>query len=226
MDIKDKLISMRQNRIVLEIAEKDKYKRCATRFGGQPDVPRSFIWPTFEGKDYDDVTKERPLAFLAQFNCTELIEFDIEKRLPDHGLLSFFYELDTQRWGYDPNDRGCARVYWFEDLSQLSAAEFPDELDVEYRLPILNIRLSAETSLPSLEDFLTAFPQETDDSYIAAYNELTAASDTYSQLLGWPDVLQNNMYTECDLVSKGCSILSLQKRSVCSFMHHYHRFIH
>ena len=39
-----------------------------------------------------------------------------------HGLLSFFYETDTQCWGYDPKDQGCARVYWFEDLSALSAA--------------------------------------------------------------------------------------------------------
>ena len=24
-----------------------------------------------------------------------------------------------------PNDKGCARVYWFEDMSALSAADFP-----------------------------------------------------------------------------------------------------
>lgn len=67
MGIKEKLESMGKNSIVLNIARKEKYKLCATRFGGQPDVPPDFEWPTFEGKSYDGVVKSRPLTFLAQF---------------------------------------------------------------------------------------------------------------------------------------------------------------
>lgn len=128
MNMKEKLESLGRNSIQLKIARKETYKLGATRFGGKPDVPPDFVWPTYEGESYDHVVKDRPLTFLAQFNCAELAQFDKEHLLPDHGLLSFFYETDTQCWGYDPKDKGCARVYWFEDMSALSAADFPADI--------------------------------------------------------------------------------------------------
>ena len=33
------------------------------------------------------------LFFLAQFNCAEIVRFDTEHLLPDHGLLSFFASM-------------------------------------------------------------------------------------------------------------------------------------
>ena len=95
MSIKEKLESLGRNSIQLKIARKETYKLGATRFGGKPDVPLDFVWPTYEGESYDHVVKDRPLTFLAQFNCAELAQFDKEHLLPDHGLLSFFYETDT-----------------------------------------------------------------------------------------------------------------------------------
>ena len=105
MSIKEKLESLGRNSIQLKIARKETYKLGATRFGGKPDVPPDFVWPTYEGESYDHVVKDRPLTFLAQFNCAELAQFDKEHLLPDHGLLSFFYETDTQCWGYDPKNQ-------------------------------------------------------------------------------------------------------------------------
>ena len=105
MNMKEKLESLGKNSIQLKIARKETYKLGATRFGGKPDVPPDFVWPTYEGESYDNVVKDRPLTFLAQFNCAELAQFDKEHLLPDHGLLSFFYETDTQCWGYDPRIR-------------------------------------------------------------------------------------------------------------------------
>ena len=95
MNMKEKLESLGKNSISLKIARKETYKLGATRFGGKPDVPPDFVWPTYEGESYDHVVKNRPLTFLAQFNCEELAQFDKEHLLPDHGLLSFFYETDT-----------------------------------------------------------------------------------------------------------------------------------
>ena len=92
MSIKEKLESLGRNSIQLKIAGKETHKLGATRFGGKPDVPSDFVWPTYEGESYDHVVKDRPLTFLAQFNCAELAQFDKEHLLPDHGLLSFFYE--------------------------------------------------------------------------------------------------------------------------------------
>ena len=92
MNMKEKLESLGKNSIQLKIARKETYKLGATRFGGKPDVPPDFVWPTYEDESYDHVVKDRPLTFLAQFNCEELAQFDKEHLLPDHGLLSFFYE--------------------------------------------------------------------------------------------------------------------------------------
>ena len=168
-------------------------------------MPPDFVWPTYEDESYDHVVKDRPLTFLAQFNCEELAQFDKEHLLPDHGLLSFFYETDTQCWGYDPNDKGCARVYWFEDMSALSAADFPADMGEDFKFPMVKIQIAQKTSYPSWTDFSEVFPDEKDyDAFDLVWNELTDETpENRSQLLGWPDVIQNSMFDECDLASQG-----------------------
>ena len=172
-------------------------------------MPTGFVWPTYEGESsFDHVVKDRPLTFLAQFNCEELAQFDTGHFLPDHGLLSFFYETDTQCWGYDPKDRGCARVYWFEDISALSAASFPADMEEDFKFPMVKVKLAQKTSYPSWVDFSEMFPdEEDDDAFNDAWDELTGEDSEEladrSQLLGWPDVIQNSMFSECDLVTKG-----------------------
>ena len=205
MNIEESLKAMGRSSIELKIAGKDEYKTGATRFGGQPDVPPGFVWPSFLGENADGVVKSRPLSFLAQFNCADLAQYDTEHLLPDHGLLSFFYEMDTHPWGFDPKDKGCARVYWFEDTTALSAANFPEALANHFRFPMVKIKLSPKTSYPSWEDFSNAFPEaDDDDIFYATWDELTETdTDTYSQLLGWPNVIQSSMFTECDLVTQG-----------------------
>ena len=82
MSIKEELESLGRNSIQLEIARKETYKLGATRFGGKPDVPPDFVWPTYEGESYDHVVKDRPLTFLAQFNCAELAQFATVRSWP------------------------------------------------------------------------------------------------------------------------------------------------
>lgn len=195
-----------RNSIRLEIAGDGKTVTGGTRFGGAPDVPEDFVWPVFETDTYDDSEKKpRPLAFLAQFNCEELAKADREGLLPDHGLLSFFYEMDSERWGFDPADEGCARVFWFEEPEKLVAAEFPDSLGEDFRFPAVRIRMEAEDSYPGRMDFSLCCPD------IAGREDLSEEirggweedGGNCSRLLGWPDVIQNNMTTECELVSRG-----------------------
>lgn len=208
MNIMEKLESLKKNCIELKIKNEENYKLGATRFGGKPDVPSDFIWPTFKGEDIENVVKDRPLTFLAQFNCEEISKYDYEHLLPEHGLLSFFYETDTQCWGFDPQDKGCARVYWFEDISSLVAGEFPMEMEEDFKFPMLKINISAKPSYPSWGDFSEIFPEEEDnyDTFDKLKDELTKEnSDSFEQrskLLGWPDVIQSSMYKECDLVTQ------------------------
>ena len=208
MDMKEKLELLAQNSIELKIEGKETYKLGATRFGGKPDVPADFVWPTYEGEGYDHVVKERPLTFLAQFNCAELAKFDKEHLLPDHGLLSFFYETDTQCWGYDPKDKGCARVYWFEDISALSSADFPADMEEDFKFPMVKIKMDSKITYPSWQDFSEVFPEEKDyDAFDEVWAERmeddSKEMENNSQLLGCPFVIQNSMFSECDLVTQG-----------------------
>ena len=84
----------------------------ASKFGGRPDLPDGFQWDTFTTDTYDDdEVKPRPLAFLAQVNLADVSAYDTEQLLPETGLLSFFYELGSQRWGVFPLRPGlCAGI--------------------------------------------------------------------------------------------------------------------
>ena len=152
----------------------------SSKFGGRPDVPAGFVWPVFETKTLgDDTVKPRPLAFLAQFDCARLAGLDPEGLLPRTGLLSFFYELGSQRWGYDPKDAGCARVFWFDGEP---APDFQDAcLALDYPFTANDYRFFDQAR----RELGYAYP------------------DNRSQLLGWPDIIQNNMTLECELVSRG-----------------------
>lgn len=202
-----KLNELCRNMIRLTITEKEQHKLGGTRFGGIPDVPGDFVWPTFETSTFDDdEVKNRPLSFIAQFNCSDIAELDSEGLLPSSGLLSFFYEVGSQRWGFDPKDAGCAKVYWFTDITELKIAELPSDLSEDYCFPSLKIKLTSEKSLPVWEDFSLAYKD-----YAGNWNNLSEAKasvgieeyDNCSKLLGWPDIIQNNITRECELVSRG-----------------------
>ena len=206
MKLDKKLKKLFRNSIMLDIGEEKSYTPCQTRFGGLPDVPTGFAWPTCEGKEDDGTVKTRPLSFLAQFNCEEVAKYDTEHLLPKKGLLSFFYDCEGMPWGFDPKDKGGARVFWFEDTAVLSAREFPAELADELRFPMLKINFTKEDSLPSYDDFSQMHPD--DDIDPDEYDELLEAlgapkAEECSKLLGWADTLQESIPYECELVSRG-----------------------
>lgn len=194
MDLKEKLKEYQRSSIALDIMESTKYERGGTRFGGHPDVPPNFVWPVYGG---------RPLAFLAQFDCAALVRHDFEHLLPDHGVLSFFYELESQKWGFDPADKGCCRVYWFEDVSVLTSAEFPPDLEKDYKLPMLGVYCFQQNSFPGESDFFDLSPNTDFGENFNAVWEAMEVGEEEHKLLGWPDVIQGSMPIECDLASQG-----------------------
>lgn len=222
-DIAAALQKMSRNALRLEICGQNG--AAAGRFGGVPDVPPDFVWPVYETDTFDDKEKKpRPLSFLAQFDCAALAPMDTEGLLPAGGVLSFFYELGSQAWGFTPEDAGCSRVYWFPDKAALSPAVFPQDLDEDYRLPPLEIRARRETQYPDFSDFSVAFPDVAHpayweevrggwDGFCEEFEQIreklqkheTSGNEAFSfhRLLGWPDIIQNNMTCECELVSRG-----------------------
>lgn len=211
-EFKEELRLMGRNSIRLDIAGESPCTVGCTKFGGVPDVPDGFTWPVFETAIYEDEqVKPRPLAFLAQFNCAELKRLDKDRLLPHEGLLSFFYELESQRWGFDPKDKGCARVFWFPDIESLSPAVLPESLETDFHLPAINITMCREKSFPDYEDFTCQMEydeRQRDLPYeyfvsLQCELEIDAEVDNCSKLLGWPNTIQGSMAGECELVSKG-----------------------
>ena len=106
--------------IVINYTLKGGAAKRASKIGGKPDVPKDFEWPVYEGKDFEDIRKERPLSFIIQINLKDVAPYDKEELLPKQGILSFFYEMRSMDYGYDPANKGCAKVYYFPDENEFS----------------------------------------------------------------------------------------------------------
>jgi uncharacterized protein YwqG len=169
--------------------------------GGMPDLPAGFQWPEHSG---------RPLDFLLQVNCAETAEFDLEIALPQAGLLTFFYDLEEQPWGYDPDDLDGYKVAYFEDSSDLWLHPIPAQ---SKHLPTCALQFSACLTAPSpwsraYENLLSkmAFTPEEEDNYfefIGKLNEMADLKGGQHRLLGYSANLQGDMQLEAQLVTHG-----------------------
>ena len=173
-----------------------------SKIGGKPYLPKDFIWPYYQGL---------PLSFLAQINLEEVSSLDKDKLLPDKGILYFFYELETQEWGYSPQDKGCAKVFYYEDISNFSLIDFPKDIKDYCKVPEFKVAFKSNISLPSYENFYL-FLKEHDtfkeqdisfSDFISLYDELFIPDNNYTKLLGYPEVIQNPMEEECEAVIRG-----------------------
>ena len=201
---KKMLKMLRRSALSVEAAEDVPGDACTSRLGGIPLVPQDFVWPYYTGEsDTNDTVKSRPLAFLAQFRCDELHAAAPGNPLPKSGILAFFYEIESQRWGFSPTDAGCARVYWFSDTKELHAAQYPQDLPEEYRLPAYSVALSEKISYPDWEDLSALQPRLDWDMYEEAIDKMGIEEEPYTKLLGWPNIVQNNMTDECEWVTQG-----------------------
>ena len=198
---------------------KQELKNGRSTFGGKPLLPSGFKWPYYEGEDCTDKVIKRPLAFLASIYLPEVVEYDIDNLLPKIGRLSFFYEMETQRWGYDPKDYGCVKVLYFENDENLLPSEFPHDLDLNYQFPEMFLNFSHKPSLPDYDEFCEAVNEnrayskqleEIGDFEWEDYDELKVeygcSEDKWSEvtkLFGFPDVIQSPMEEECATVTSG-----------------------
>jgi uncharacterized protein YwqG len=169
--------------------------------GGMPDLPAGFQWPVHSG---------RPLDFLLQVNCAETAEFDLESALPRAGLMVFFYDLEEQPWGYDPDDLDGFKVAFFEDDSNLWLHPIPAQ---SKHLPTCALQFSACLTTPSpwsraYENLLRkiAFTSQEEDNYFMFMDKLNEMADTKGgqhRLLGHSTNLQGDMQLEAQLVTHG-----------------------
>lgn len=203
----DKLLSMAKNEIRIEykLSEKE-IKEPISKIGGKPFLPKGFEWPYYTGVDYlDENLKTRPLSFLAQFNLKDIAPLDSEGVLPKSGMLSFFYELETMRWGFEPSDSGSAKVFYFPEVDELYVSDYPEDLDEDFIITEFTIDASNHISIPQFCDYT-----EDDKPHWDDYDECSIAAGydpdewgTYSKFLGYADVIQNPMEEECESVTRG-----------------------
>ena len=194
--LRDMLIKAAKNEIRISYEETEGFiSEIESKIGGKPAVPNDFIWPEYKGRGYLDEEYEKyPLSFLAQIDLEDISEYDTENLLPKTGVLSFFYELSTMRWGFAPEDKGCARVYYFPDKTKLSKREFPKDMEKDMYVPELKIYFDKHISLPYPDDFYADNFEW--DEYEECCSKLGYEYDDMgrvTKLLGYPDVIQNPM---------------------------------
>ncbi|MBE6646655.1 MAG: DUF1963 domain-containing protein [Ruminococcaceae bacterium] len=205
-DLNKVLDTLRKNEISVTTRKaKNKGSVYRSKFGGKPAVPAGFDWPRFESENYDGEKANRPLSFLCQINLEEICAYDKDKMLPEKGLLLFFYEQESMCWGFDPGDAGCSRVYYFEDISQLAQADLPDDMNGEYKVKEYDLSFCAKDSYPSFEELDCHSDLDCDwEEYDEAVEERGYDLDfECHKLLGYADLIQSEMLTECERTTRG-----------------------
>ena len=172
-----------------------------SRLGGDPAVPSDFTWPTWSGK---------ALAFMGQVRLEELGEVGRSLGLPEAGLLSCFYEADEQPWGFDPNDAGCGRLFWFQPDAALREAAAPPPAErftpiavtsvEEWTIPGWDSLEFEDVSIESIVDDGDA--NDAFDRLDALIRRLEAVSGNPAHRIGgFPDLIQSDMRLEAELGS-------------------------
>jgi uncharacterized protein YwqG len=172
------------------------------RYGGHPLVPPGTPWPR---------SARGPLVFVGQLDFTELAACRGEALpdLPREGVLALFYDVQEQRWGYDPKDSAYWKLLWTPRRAEAVPLAPPPELveaGLAFDLPLrLEPRLGL--SLPDFWDSRAPVPadewgQTQADDYVVLRERLTGGEHAH-QLGGHPWWIQSDARLEAHLVTHG-----------------------
>lgn len=177
-----------------------------SRLGGNPKLDVDFVWPN---------RQERPLEVVAQIDLGETAPFDSLRKLPVDGLLTFFYDMEEQPWGFDPKDSTGFKVHYTPAGVPVSQHSAPDS---EFRLPERSLEFRSSFSVPSFgtRDYdrlgeLTRFSDSETDRFADFRSDLALLNSGYQRkywggkhrLLGYSDNIQGDMQLEAELVTNG-----------------------
>lgn len=152
--------------------------------GGHANLPVGMPWPEYKGK---------PLRFLARISLLDVHRCVRMDWLPKDGALLFFYDINQETWGFDPNDRGSWRVIYVRDSGKPVAMSEEDKCQPVACKSILTLIDSSLTSLTDDE------ADEYCDEAESRYGDLEM-----HQVGGYPlPIQQAEMDLECQLVTNG-----------------------
>jgi len=112
--LKEYIIALLKPAIKLKSIISDTEINSINKIGGIPWLKKGEEWP--RSKDGE------PFLFLLQIDLEELAPFDIEKKLPLNGILSFYFSSTNWEEGL---------VIYYEDKKDLVQAELPNEYHKE-----------------------------------------------------------------------------------------------
>lgn len=179
-----------------------------TRLGGDPDLPPDLPWPEVDGQ---------LLIFVAQFDLAALAHHPAARELPDHGLLSFFYQPHAE----DDSLVSPVRVLHFTDTAALARRPAPPPR--AERLVAHTLTVRAERNLPAPESEFFYHALLPVDQVLPWYARLAAGNGAdppiseyalgclvqdrserdferpIHQLLGHPDAIQGDPYLDIEM---------------------------
>ena len=205
-ELRTELLGLERNAInMMADAEGKVLYPDSSKIGGRPYLPADFEWPEYKDKNDGEI---RPLSFFCQLNLSELSAYDRDGLLPERGILSFFYECESFCWGFDPEDKGAARVFYYENTEGFVPTDIPQEIDSDYVMPEMPLSFEARKAYPMFEEFdvLSDIICDCED-YDRLVEELGGdvwVSDRH-KILGYADIIQNEMLSECEMNTRGIS---------------------
>jgi uncharacterized protein YwqG len=195
------LTKMEKQAIGFGLAKPSDETTSRSRLGGNLLLPREFEWP---------YSQQGPLDFLLQIDLAEIKQFDPTGALPSSGLLTFFYDLENQPWGFDPSALDGFYVELIADES-LVRFEAPGN---EYSLDEHVLSFSQAPSLPrygsrdydELERLTNLTDEDEYDRYYDFVDEYEAKfypTRARHRLFGYSSNVQGDMQLEAQLVTNG-----------------------
>jgi uncharacterized protein YwqG len=165
-----------------------------TKLGGLPDFPKDMQWPLY---------KDKPLSFLAQIRLSEVSPIPLAASLPPKGMLYFFYDQEQSVWGYDPLIKGYFAVLYHPTEDGLSRRMAPEGLEPQGQYKELALTAYEAPSYPDWSNPVFKALGKTLSHQCQIFIEKSMGGEPVHRLLGYPDVIQNEMEEECQLVTHG-----------------------
>lgn len=183
-------------KIELEELEESEMKIGTSKMGGRPDLPKNIDW-------FNSFNSQKPMAFICQINFADIKALDLENKLPENGILYFFYDAVEMPWGFDPKDWEGKKVYYFDgNLDELERKSPPHDINEECLFSSAKMNFDKQLDVPDLSSDLIDIKLNDDDydNYIALKEEFDGI---HNKILGHSNNIQNGMELECELVTNG-----------------------
>ncbi|HEY3342232.1 MAG TPA: YwqG family protein, partial [Anaerolineae bacterium] len=195
-------------RISAKVADEAGIPLGSSKLGGLPDLPPDTAWPALNGA---------PMSFVAQIRLSDLHSLDAAQGLPATGLLSFFYDAQQQTFGDKPSTRDGWAVIYHDGApvpAKLARLPAPGALPTEARFKACALTFTPEWTLPtdpageSSSLKMSTDEQSKYETLLANYPTVNDHATIHHRLLGRPNWLQDDMRSQCQLMSHGVSSAS------------------